>query len=337
MPQTPSAKISYELSWSSIFRILSVALVIYLFFLFSNLLLLLLTVIVLAISLSPLVEKLKTILKIPRIWAIVIIYVVISIIIVLAVYTIIPPTITQVHNLYQTLPEYIKKSLPFLQSTANYSNQSTGSTNGFVGSVGNVFGGIFNLIFILILTFLLLIEKGGVINYLISLVPIREKAYVIEISKKIAFKIGAWFSGQILIMAIVGLVNFLAFWAVGIPYALTLGVLAFIFESVPNVGPILAAIPAMVLAYIDAPWKAVYVAVFATILHLVSNQFLVPKIMGKILNISAFVIILGLIIGGELAGITGMIIALPVIAAIQVVTQEWPNIKAKESFRWQKR
>jgi predicted PurR-regulated permease PerM len=118
-------------------------------------------------------------------------------------------------------------------------------------------------------------------------------------------------------------------WAVGIPYALVLGILAFIFESVPNIGPIAAAAPALVLAYINAPWKAVYVLVFTLVLHQLSNQFLVPKVMGKILNISAFVIILGLIIGGELAGITGMILALPVVAALQVMAQEWPNIKTR--------
>jgi len=323
---------TYEISWTSIFRVLTVILFIWLLLSISDALLVLFTVIVLTVSLSPIVDKIKNKLHLPRILAIVLIFVVILAFVSLTVYIIIPPLVEQFRTLYQTLPENAKKAIPLLKSInmSGYGSATNGSSTGNLSQTVGVFlGNILDMVFILVLTFLLLIEEGGFVKYMISLFPVSDKAYAITVGKKISNKIGGWFAGQILIMVIMGLVNFLAYLVVGIPYALVLGIFAFIFEVVPNLGPIIAAVPALILAYISAPWKAAYVLVFVIVIHQISNQFLVPKVMGKILNMSAFVIILGLIIGGELAGITGMILALPVVAALQVITQEWPNIKTR--------
>lgn len=330
---------TYEITWMSIFRLIIVAVALFLLFCLSDLILLLFIVLVLSISLSPLVDKIRNRFKIPRILTIIIIFSAVLTLLFFTIYTIIPPAIEQTRNLYQSLPEHIKKIIPFLQSVNNYSSPELSDNigNSFIQIADGFFGSIFNFIFIFVLTFLLLIEENGISKYIVSLIPIKEKEYAIEIGKKISNKIGAWFLGQLSLMAIIGLCNFLVFWIVGIPYALTLGVLAFLFESIPNVGPFLAATLAIILAYIDAPWKAVVVLISAILIEQLEGQFLAPKIMGKILNISAFVIILGLIIGGELAGITGMILALPIIAAAQVIAQEWPNIKQKEGYRWQKK
>lgn len=327
---------TYEISWNSLFKILAVILVVYAIFYLSSVIMVLFTVIILTVSLSPIVDKMKKKLHLPRILAISILFILIIAFVFLTVYTIVPPVATELKNLYQILPDYGKKFLPFLKSINTYNAPSNitqltngGVANNIISTVGEFFGSVLDFVLILVLTFILLIEENGFVKYIISLIPVNDKVYAIEIGKKISNKIGSWFAGQILIMLIIGVVNALAMWAVGIPYALVLGILAFIFESVPNIGPIAAAIPAIILAYIDAPWKAVYVLIFTLVLHQLSNQFLVPKVMGKILNISAFVIILGLILGGELAGITGMILALPVVAAIQVMAQEWPNIKKR--------
>jgi predicted PurR-regulated permease PerM len=327
---------TYEIAWSSILRLLTVVAVGWLIFSISDTILMLFTVIILSISLSPLVEKLKNKLHIHRIFAIVIIFILILAFVSLTVYAIVPPVMDEFRNLYQALPEYGKKMLPFLKSM-NGSGAMPDLTsltddnviNSIIQTVSDLFGSILNLLIMIVLTFLLLIEEGGFVKYIISLFPVKDKDYAITIGKKISNKIGSWFSGQLLLMTVIGSLNFLVFWILGVPYAIVLGALAFIFEAIPNVGPLLAAVPAVVLAYIDAPWKAIIVAISAIVIQQIEGQILAPKIMGKLLNISAFVIILGLIIGGELAGITGMIIALPVVAAIQVITQEWSNIKTR--------
>jgi len=332
MIKIPNQNTTYEISWTSIFRVLAVIAVAWLLLSISGAILILFTVVVLTLSLSPIIEKIKRKLHIPRIAAISLVFILILALVFLTVYSIIPPMVIELKNLYQILPDYAKKLLPFLQSinSSGYSSISNGSmTNGLAQTFSGFLGTILDLFFILVLTFLLLIEENGFVKYTISLFPVKDKALAVTIGKKIADKIGSWFIGQIFIMAIMGAVNVLAYGIVGIPYALVFGILAFIFEAVPNFGPIIAAVPAFILAYISAPWKAAYVVVFVIVIHQIANQFLVPKVMGKILNISAFVIILGLIIGGELAGITGMILALPVVAAIQVITQEWPNIKER--------
>jgi len=192
-----------------------------------------------------------------------------------------------------------------------------------------IFGNIFNFLLTLLLTLILLIEEGGVTRRIMSMLPINQKDYILAISKKINSKISAWFTGQVFIMLLTAVANSLFFWAIGVPYALTLGVIAFFFEAIPNIGPILAAVPAIIIAYTSNPWKALAVFIFIILFHVIGSQFLVPKIMSKAINTSAFIIVLGLLIGGKIAGALGMVLALPVITVFSVISQEYPNIMEK--------
>ena len=329
----------FEFSWTSILKVIVVFGVVALFFYISDLILLMFIVGLLSIALSPIVSDLKSRLHIPRIAAIALIYVVIGIILAITIYVIIPPVLEQLRNLYHMLPAYAQKISPVIklmgengngtaQNIANAQN-TAGVGENIAQTIIGFFGSILNFVFILVLTFLLLIEEGGIIKYFISLLPIDQKNYIIDVSKKINTKISSWFVGQLTIMVITSIVNSLFFWAVGVPYALTLGIIAFFFEAIPNIGPIIAAFPAMVLAYISAPWKAVAVFIFTVVFHLIGGQFMVPKIMSKAINTSPFIIILGLLVGGELAGMAGMVLALPVITTISVIVGEWPNIRKR--------
>ena len=329
-----------EISWSSLLKIVAILIIGYLAYYLFDVFLTLFVVIILASALSPLVEKIKTKFGIPRIMSILLIYLGLIAILGLTIYAIIPPAVDQLKNLSQSLPDYAGKITSLFSSlsaspvSSGNAIQSASGTLGnvagtFVASAGSFLGGLTTVFYILVLTLFLLLEEDGIRKFFVSLLPIGQKAYVIEVTKKITDKMGLWVTGQVILMAIIGVVTSLGLWIIGVPYALVLGIIAFFLEAVPTVGPILAAIPAVVIAYISAPWKAVIVLIFAIIIQQLENQFLVPKIMQKALGISPFVILVALLIGGRLAGVMGILLAVPTVAVISVISKEWPNIRKR--------
>lgn len=330
-------KTTLEISWTSIIKFFVILIGIYLLYYLFDIFLTLFIVIILASALSPLVDKMKSKLNIPRIMAILLIYIGLLIVVGVAAYAIIPLVTDQFKNLSDNLPDYAKKITSVFNSLSespSNSIQSASSTLGgiadtFVKSASSLFGGIATVFYVLVLTLFLLLEEDGIRKFFVSLIPVSQKSYIIEVSKKISDKMGAWLAGQISLMAIIGVLTGAGLWIVGVPYALTLGIIAGFMEVIPTIGPIIAAIPAVLIAYLDTPWKAVFVLVYAVIIQQLENQFIVPKIMQKALGISPFVTLIALLVGGKLAGVMGVLLAVPAVAAFSVLTKEWPNIRKR--------
>ena len=121
------------------------------------------------------------------------------------------------------------------------------------------------------------------------------------------------------------MVYYLGLLALGVPFALALAVLAGILEIIPYVGPIVAAIPTIIIAFFVSPWLALAVAIFYIIVQQLEGHILVPKIMQKAVGISPVTIIIALLIGAKLAGVLGLLLAVPICAGIIVLTSEWKN------------
>ena len=175
------------------------------------------------------------------------------------------------------------------------------------------------------------VTKRGVENFLDSVVPEKYESYVKDLWKRTERKVGLWFQGQLLLALIVGLVVYVGLSLMGIKFALTLGFLALAFEIVPIVGPILAAIPAIILAFLQEPAMGLWVIVFYVAVQQLENHILVPIVMGKTLGLNPVVVIIALLVGVNLAGIVGMILSVPVATAIVEVIDDMA--KKKESRR----
>jgi predicted PurR-regulated permease PerM len=115
--------------------------------------------------------------------------------------------------------------------------------------------------------------------------------------------------------------------AIGLPYAWALGLFAGVMELVPNIGPYIAAIPAVLVALIQGSsfiplgnfWFAVLVAGLYFLLQLIENNLFVPRILGRTLNVHPLVVMIGIIAGGQLAGILGVLLAAPTLATFRVI------------------
>jgi len=132
-------------------------------------------------------------------------------------------------------------------------------------------------------------------------------------------KLGAWIRGQLLLMAVIGSLATIAYGLMGLPFWLILGVIAGLTEAIPNVGPVLGAIPAVLIA-VTVSWKwALAVVAFVIVLQLVENAVLVPRIMKGAVGLTPLTTILAILAGAEFRGVVGALLAVPVAGALQVI------------------
>jgi predicted PurR-regulated permease PerM len=188
-------------------------------------------------------------------------------------------------------------------------------------------GGIFGLVTILILTFYLLVEAGTLRRFLISLFPRGSRMRVDAATRVITEKVSAWLGGQMLLAGIIGTTSAVGLWVIGIPFFYVLALISGIGELIPIVGPVLSAIPAIAVAASVSFKKVLLVMLFFVVQQQIENHLLVPKVMARQVGVSAVTVIVALLIGGNLLGIPGAILAVPTVAILQVLFTEWLNTR----------
>ncbi len=296
-----------------------------------------------AIGLAPLVQLLErqrllpnTSQRVPRALAILLIYAVVVAVIVLVGMAVLPPLIEQSSELWRQLPQYVTAAqewlirLGILQRaiTLGEAVQSAPVAGGadavgtVVGTVFSFVGGIFGLVTILLLTFYLLVESHSLFAGLVRLFPRQRRARIAEIGEEVTMKVSSWLGGQIVLSLIIGLTTAVGLYLFGVPYFYVLALISAIGELIPMVGPIVAAVPAVLVALSVSPGLAAAVAVFFVIQQQVENAILVPRIMERQVGISAVGVIIALGVGSELLGLTGAILAIPTAAILQTLVQE---------------
>ncbi len=132
--------------------------------------------------------------------------------------------------------------------------------------------------------------------------------------------------GQLFLGVIVGVLVYIGLSLLGIRFALLLAIIAGILELVPYIGPVLSAIPAVILAFFQAPILALWILILYIVVQQLENYLLVPVIMKKVVGLNPVVVIIALLIGGKLLGILGIILAVPAAA---VLAEFFKDIKRK--------
>jgi predicted PurR-regulated permease PerM len=123
-------------------------------------------------------------------------------------------------------------------------------------------------------------------------------------------------------MAVIGLLSYFGLRLLEIDFALPLALLAAVLEIVPNIGPTLAAIPAIMAGLVISQWMGLAVLALYFLIQQVENTLIVPIVMKKQAGVSPLITIISLIIGYRLAGIAGAILAVPTVLLIQIVVSE---------------
>ena len=309
--------------------------------------------VLLAIGFSPIVriierQKLLPIgtRRFPRWLAILILYLAIIGALISVGSLVFPPLFHQAEQLWSQLPEMFDQAQRFLiekgilrerltwqqaveRAPGTGGSQAIGRT--VLSAVVGLVGGILGLLTILILTFYFLVESHAMRTTLLQLFPRRERARVDSIARAITTKVSAWLGGQLLLAGIIGGTSAVGLWALGVPFFYVLAVIAGVGEMIPVVGPILSAIPAVAIAATVSMQKVLFVIVFFVVQQQLENHVLVPKVMQRQVGVSPVAVIVALLIGGNLLGIAGAILAVPTVAILQVLFTEWMASRESES------
>lgn len=169
------------------------------------------------------------------------------------------------------------------------------------------------------LVYYFLKDQEKILEETTSLVPIRRKKSVINLLKNLGETLSGYIRGQLIVCLITGTLVFVGTSALGVRYPLVLGALAFLLESIPYAGPILAFIPAFLLALTDSTDLALKVTFFYLFVAFVENYFVVPKVMGKLLNIHPLIVLVGMLLAANWFGLIGMMLAVPAIATLRIL------------------
>lgn len=192
----------------------------------------------------------------------------------------------------------------------------SGFTVGFFHTAAKIFGGAFSFILVVIISFYLSVQEKGIENFLRIIIPIKYENYTMDLWKRVRDKIGKWLQGQILLGIIVAVLIFLGLTILRVDYALTFALLAGVFELIPVFGPILSSIPPIMMGLAQDPVLALKVLILFVIVQQFENHLIYPLVVRKIVGIPPIMTILSLIIGAKLAGFPGILLSVPVATII---------------------
>jgi len=189
------------------------------------------------------------------------------------------------------------------------------------GVFSTTLGALFNLFIIVFVGLYLAADPRLYTHGLVRLVPHRRRGRARAVLSAIGNTLWWWLIGRLLAMVIVGVCTGVGLWLLGVPLAFTLGLLAALFDFIPNIGPILAAVPAVLLALLDSPTQALYVLVLYLVVQQVESYLLTPIIQQRTVKLPPVVTIFAQVSLGVLLGGLGLILASPLAAVVLVLVR----------------
>lgn len=335
--------ININISTLTLLKMIIVIILLYFVWLISDIITILFVSLIFASAVDPWIDWMQK-HKIPRSIGVLIIYLVSLIVIASIIYLIIPPIVKETAQLSSDLPHYTEKANVIFSDFKIYADKhnimsgvsnaidsiNTGlktAANGLFSTVSSVFGGIFSFFLILVITFYMIVEENALKKTVWTITPDKYQTYALGLINRIQKKIGLWLRGQLALCLIVFLLTFMGLSIFNVKYALVLALIAGVTEAIPYLGPTLAAIPAVFLAFTQSPGLALVVIALYFVIQMVENHILVPKIMQKAVGLNPLISISALMIGFKIGGIMGAVLSIPVATAASVAVKDLFNYK----------
>lgn len=326
----------------------------YMLFLLKDVVLVVLTAVVIASSIEPLTKWFIR-RSIPRLFSVIIIYVLLAVALVGVFYTFVPTLLRDTSEFLSSVPKYIDSVSVWnplgtaeteqskvaalsvaqnidqarvavegaegeisIQSIIKSTDEAISSVSaGFVHSASAVFGGVASFILIVVLSFYLSVQEDGIEKFLRIVTSRKNENYVIGLWRRTQTKIGLWMQGQLVLALLVGVLVYLGLMILGVKNALLFAVLAAFLETIPLFGPIIAAIPAVSSVYADGGASmGLIVAGLYLIIHQFENHLIYPLVVRKIVGVPPILVILSLLVGFKLAGFLGIILSVPLASML---------------------
>jgi predicted PurR-regulated permease PerM len=311
----------------------------------ANVLLLLFVSVLLASALEPMIGWLRDRLPIGRVATILIVYLAFFIVAIGMAFIVIPAAVNQGQRIIASLPPFfdqvrvwaadlrpaaLSTSITALvDSVAEFFAPAPPPAPDEVVEVGTAVAEAAVFLFtMLAIVFFWLIEHARLQRYTLAFLPAERRAGARNAWNEIETRLGLWVRGQLILMGAMGAATAVTYTLLGLPGALLLGLIAALTEAIPIVGPLLGAIPAVLVAATVSPELAVVVALIYLVLQILEGNVLVPIVMRNTIGISPLLVLFSLLVGAEVGGLLGAFLAVPVAASIEIVLS---RLQARET------
>jgi predicted PurR-regulated permease PerM len=292
---------------------------------------------VITATIRPLMVALRRV-GIPRVLALLLIYLVILVVLVGLSVLVVPALIDQGGALIRGLPQVYASLVASLKENPNAMIRTlpqllpTGDqlASQLEGLIGTVLSGVLGIgvgvvaflagtLSIVVLSIYLTLDQSRLERLWLSLAPAPRRPELLAIWREIESRLGTYVRSELLLMTSIGVLASLGYLVIGLPYPLALGVLAGLLEFVPMVGPTLGAVPAIVVALSISPQAALLVVAYSIVIQVAENNVLVPRLMGHSVGVSPVMVILAIFAFSSLLGIAGAFLAIPLAAILHVL------------------
>lgn len=294
----------------------------------------------------PLIQVLES-WRVPRTAAILLIFLLIISLLTFIVLKIGPIVQQQFVNLYDNIPGMIKAIQgglalleekmdtvpPYVQETVNYIGGQLESIFKQTGAfVGNFLSGLFELMFAIIVVpfilFYLLKDSEKFVPQVVRLFPSSKEKEIRDVLSDMDNALGSYIQGQLFVSMCVGVLLFIGYMIIGLDYALLLALIGMVLNVIPFLGPFLAGVPAVIVAFFQDPMMVVWALIAMTVAQQTESNLISPQVIGHKLNIHPLMIILLILVGGKIAGILGMILIVPSYAVLKVIAKHSSRLLA---------
>ncbi|NLZ92548.1 MAG: AI-2E family transporter [Firmicutes bacterium] len=306
---------------------------------------------IVAYILNPLVEFLEC-RRIPRSLGILLIYAILFIAGFIFSVTAIPTLITELQKLGEMIPQYTERFQSILlhlhsdyqrinlpeslrlaldQNILNLQETIQGVLERATGIVLGLFSNMFTVFIIPLVVYYVLRDMDNLKRSTVLLCPKKYRNWVIRIGSEMDSTLGAYFRGMLIICCLVGLLTYLGLLLIGLDFALILGIIAGLTNIIPYFGPIIGAIPAVLLGLLSSPALALKIVIVYIIVQQLENQLIAPQILGRSLGLHPLVVIFVLLLGGKYFGLGGLIFAVPFTAIARILLKNIINLAANRT------
>lgn len=236
---------------------------------------------------------------------------------------IVPPALQQSESLAARLPAYLDQ-LSGYQPFWGFDVAGSLRTlvqSAFASAItvaAAVASGVVDAALVLVLAFWFMVDGRRMRDLVTRVLPVAQRDKVRFVQNTVSQVLGAYIRGQLTMAAIIGLSSGIGSWLLGVRYPVLIGILAFFFELIPMVGPILGSLPAVVISLTQPFPLVIYVIVFFVVVQVVENNVLAPRITGGAVGLHPVIALLAIVIGADLGGVVGALLAVPVAGIVSV-------------------
>lgn len=320
-----------EISLKTIITVAAVILAVFIFTRISDILIQVFVAYVLMTALSPAVSRLQR-FRVPKIAAVLLVYLLLLVGIAVVIGGLVPPLVDQTNRLFVQLNIANSPLLNQISHTSFSTQEFSSLLSTYGSSVSQVvtfiisaFAGIFTLFTLMVMSIYMLLGKANLRDYVAWIFRTKDKKERAQLLlERIELSLGSWVRGEVVMMVTIAAMAFLGLRLLNIPYALPLAIFAGLMEALPNIGPTLAAIPAVLVALVSvSPLMALFTAALFAFIQTIENNVIVPQVMRRVVGIRPLMTIVLILLGFRFGGLVGAFLSIPLYIFLRELYSEF--------------